>query len=265
VVTLNLWNRFGPWPDRLAPLRAQLAELSPDLVGLQEVVKSDDGDRLDQAALLAEGAGYHVAWVPTGPGAVWGNAVLSRWPIARTLSFPLPRGGTDEQRVLLFAEIDAPFAKVPFFVTHLNWKLHQGHVRELQVRELADRVAQLAPTSGFPPIVCGDFNAEPESDEIRFLRGLTSLRGKSVYFADAFVAAGGGGKGVTFSRKNPYAAAVREPERRLDYIFVRGPDADGRGDVLEARVCFDRPDAARVWPTDHFGVTAVLTVSPTTA
>lgn len=239
-------------------LRDQLAELSPHLAGLQEVVRSDDGDRLDQATLLAEHLGYHSLWARTGSSHVWGNAILSRWPIARSEHFPLPRGGTDEQRILLFAEIEAPFGKIPFFTTHLNWKLHHGYVRELQVREIAERIAHLAPTSGFPPILCGDFNAEPDSDEIRFLRGLTSLRGRSVYFADAFALAGDGSKGTTFSRKNPYAAMVREPERRLDYIFVRGPDTENRGEVLEARVCFDRPDEAGVWPTDHFGVAAVI-------
>jgi hypothetical protein len=33
--------------------------------------------------------------------------------------------------------------------------------------------------------VMGDFNAEPDSDEIRFLRGLTGFGGPCVYFATA--------------------------------------------------------------------------------
>jgi endonuclease/exonuclease/phosphatase family metal-dependent hydrolase len=106
--------------------------------------------------------------------------------------------------------------------------------------------------------VCGDFNAEPDSDEIRFMRGLTGLGGKCVYFADSFGIAGEG-PGFTFARRNPYAAQVREPNRRIDYIFVRGPDDRGRGEPLSARVCFDEP-THDVWPTDHFGVSATISV-----
>ncbi len=127
------------------------------------------------------------------------------------------------------------------------------------MRELADRVAQLAPVDGFPPLLLGDFNATPESDEIRFLSGLTSLGGESVYFADTFAVAGDGSRGATFSRKNPYAATLREPDRRIDYVFVRGPDEQGRGEPLEARVCFDEPvDGA--FASDHFGVIARISV-----
>src|SRR5205823_5553953 len=150
-----------------------------------------------------------------------GNAILSRWPIGKSLVLPLPN--TDEHRCVTFAEIDSPHGKIPFFTTHLNWMLHEGHVRQKQVRALADLVAEHAPLSGFPPIVCGDFNAEPDSDEIRFMRGLTGLGGKCVYFGDCFGITGEG-PGHTFTRRNPYSAQVREPDRRIDYIFVRGPD-----------------------------------------
>ena len=38
VLTLNVWNREGPWPDRLALVRSWIDRLQPDLIGLQEVV-----------------------------------------------------------------------------------------------------------------------------------------------------------------------------------------------------------------------------------
>ena len=38
VATLNIWNRLGPWEQRLPAIRSGIAELSPDLLGLQEVV-----------------------------------------------------------------------------------------------------------------------------------------------------------------------------------------------------------------------------------
>lgn len=261
MATLNIWNRSGPWTERLAAIREGLTALAPDVVGLQEVVRGTEGDMLDQAAELAAGFGYNVAFgrTPIDRGHPFGNAILSRWPIAKTDVFALPRGGTDEFRNLLWAEIDAPFGPLPFFTTHLNWKLHEGHVRVLQIHEIAARVRRLAPTNGFPPIVVGDFNAEPDSDEMRFMRGLTGLGGECVYFADAFLLAGDGGSGPTFCRRNPYAAVVREPDRRIDYVYVRGPDDRGRGEPLDARVCFDAPAGpAGVFPTDHFGVVATI-------
>ena len=98
----------------------------------------------------------------------------------------------------------------------------------------------------------------PDADEVRFLRGLTALGGKSTYFADCFGLTGEG-PGVTFSAKtNPFAADTHEPERRIDYVFVRGPDAQVRGKPVSARVCFDTPHEG-VYPSDHYGVVAEIT------
>jgi endonuclease/exonuclease/phosphatase family metal-dependent hydrolase len=262
AATLNIWNRFGPWEERLIAIRKRLVELSPDVIGLQEVLRSTSGDRLDQAQALTSGLDYQFAWgvASESHGFPVGNAILSRWPIVRSETFALPNGGSDERRSLVFAELDAPFARVPFFVTHLNWMLHHGHVRQEQVRFIADTIARVAPIDGFPPILVGDFNAEPDSDEIRFMRGLTGLGGKCVYFADAFGVAGDRSLGATFARRNPFAAANHEPDRRIDYVFVRGPDQNLRGEPVDARVCFDEP-VGGVFPSDHFGVIARISTS----
>lgn len=257
AATLNIWGRFGPWEERLASIRDGLKRLAPDVIGMQEVLRLPD---FDQAALVSEGLDYEFAWGQASEDAGYpiGNAILSRYPILRSEVLVLPNGGSDETRSVLFAELDAPFGKVPFFCTHLNWKLHHGHVRQLQVRALTDFVAKVAPVRDFPPLVVGDFNAEPDSDEIRFMRGLTGLGGRCVYFADAFHVAGDGTPGATFSKKNPFAEPIREPERRIDYIFVRGPDETQRGEPTSASLCFDEPHEG-AFPSDHFGVVATIT------
>ena len=257
---MNIWNRLGHWEKRVEVIRHHLAKLAPDVMGLQEVIKLEGEYEVNQAAEIASGFGYELALGRGVDAAPWGlcNAVLSKWPIRRTVVFTLP--GTDEARCVVFAEIDTPSGKLPFFSTHLNWKLDEGHVRELQIRALTSFVESVAPSSAehaLPPILVGDFNAEPESDEIRFMRGLTSLGGRSVYFADCFGVAGDGSRGTTFSRRNPHAAPLREPERRIDYIFVRGPDEKLRGEPLHASVCFDEP-VGDVWASDHFGVVATI-------
>lgn len=259
VLTLNIWNRQGPWEARLALIRKGLVELAPDLIGLQEVL-AHEGQSL--AHMIAEGLGYEVAFGMAhdlGGGVLFGNAVLSRWPIARTQVFPLPTGDTDEQRSVLFAEISSPHGALPFFVTHLNWKFHHGAVREAQVVAVAEIVMREAPMEGLPPILVGDFNAQPESTEIRFLKGLHALNQKSVYFADTFDQTGTG-PGYTYDPvHNPFAAITHEYPRRIDYIFVRGPDKRVRGKPLSSRVVFDEI-VDGVAASDHYGVFSEISI-----
>jgi len=259
IVTLNIWNRGGPWDERLAAIRAGVADHAPDVIGLQEVLRPASGAGFDQALQIADGFGYHIGFgvaMKTGDFS-FGNAVLSKFPILRSQTFELPQLDAEEPRCLFFAELDAPFGKLPFFVTHLSWRFDEGHIREAQVKAIANHIRDLAPASGFPPIIVGDFNATPDSDEIRFMTGLSSLGARSVYFADAFGLTGHG-EGTTFSRRNPFATDLREPDRRIDYIFVR-PDQRGRGEPLDSSVCFDRP-VNGVYPTDHFGVMANIRI-----
>src|SRR5580658_4060092 len=79
VATLNIWNRFGPWDERLAAIRAGVRALSPDLLGLQEVVRlaPGDGDGLDQTSAIGDGFGYHAAYSRAHDEKWFGNALLS--------------------------------------------------------------------------------------------------------------------------------------------------------------------------------------------
>jgi endonuclease/exonuclease/phosphatase family metal-dependent hydrolase len=258
VLTLNIWNRQGPWEQRLRLIRAGIEQLAPDLVGLQEVLEAGGRSQADE---VGEGLDYQAAFgVAQDLGdARFGNAVLSRWPITRSRVLPLPAGATDEHRSLLHAEIASPHGAVPFFVTHLNWKLHHGAVREQQVVAVAGHVKAVAPIAGLPPILVGDFNAEPDSTEIRFLRGLHALGGVSTYLADCFGLVGEG-TGVTFdATRNPFAAPTHEPPRRIDYVFVRGPDRQARGKPLAARVVMTEVESG-VCATDHYGVLAEVSI-----
>jgi endonuclease/exonuclease/phosphatase family metal-dependent hydrolase len=143
------------------------------------------------------------------------------------------------------------------FVTHLTFQHHHCAARCEQVRALTDHVVSLAPIDGPPPVLLGDFNADPDSDEMRFLRGLTPLGGPSVYFADCWTATGHTDVGYTYDRSNPYALRSREPSRRIDYIYVRGPDRHLRGEPLSASLALNEPSEG-VWPSDHFAVVAEI-------
>jgi endonuclease/exonuclease/phosphatase family metal-dependent hydrolase len=120
---------------------------------------------------------------------------------------------------------------------------------------LAEFVAESRPTD-YPPIMCGDFNADPLSDEIRMLTGRATVPVPRLVFVDAWEVAGDG-PGVTWSNENPYAVRDLEPDRRIDYVFVGWPKARGAGHVVSASV--EGIDAVHgVYPSDHYAVLAEL-------
>jgi len=263
ILTLNLWHDSGPYAQRAERIREWIDRLDPDLIGFQEVLRGPDAD---QAAELLAGRDYHLDFVCASP--FWrpdegdrrrefGNAVASRWPIADRESTRLPDGGDGEMRAAIAVTVDAPFGPVGFTCTHLNWKFHHGAIREEQVAAVCDLARRHRPRDGFPPILVGDFNAEPDSAEIRYVTGLQSLGGRSVCFLDAWRVAGASGPGHTWSNRNPYARVALEPDRRIDYVFVGLPQRSGLGQLLSCRVvCND--EKGGVWPTDHWGVYAEL-------
>jgi endonuclease/exonuclease/phosphatase family metal-dependent hydrolase len=260
-------------------IRKQLVELSPAVVGLQEVLRMVPDESAppeptpdnDQASEIAAGLGYDVAYgvaADYSGGLKFGNALLSKYKILDSRTFRLPGADSGETRSLLNALLDTPWGRLPAFVTHLNWKLHHGAVRVKQAVYLAERIFVLTPVEAefLPPILMGDFNADPESDEIRYLKGLHVLDGRSVYFADVWqYAEPSAGPGHTFARDNAFARVAGEPNRRIDYVFVRGPDKKMRGEPVLVQRAFDQPEqsaSGTVWCSDHYGVVCDLAMAP---
>src|SRR5262249_34202769 len=153
-----------------------------------------------------------------------------------------------ERRILLGATLAVPDGNggerpAHVFTTHLTYRLHDGLKRQAQVECLdafiaAQIAAQGAAGQGGITVLCGDLNAGPRTDELRFLRGEHALAGRTVYWQDAFAArhpelALMGGD--TWSSRNPYPVPWLEPDRRIDYVMVSPLTRDGRGRVLDAR------------------------------
>jgi endonuclease/exonuclease/phosphatase family metal-dependent hydrolase len=257
VVTLNIWNLSGRWRARRRAIVSVLRDSAPDVVCLQEVVESERGN---QAAWLASELGdwsYAYAGEPARrPDALFGNAVLSRWPIDDTASARLPYEPDEAEvrRVVVHARTGG----VDVFSTHLAWQLDDAALRERQVVALMAFVrSRTDAAAGFGPVVAGDFNAEPDSSAIRYLTGLLPLEGASTYLQDAWRLAGDGGPGLTWSNTNPHAALDAEPDRRIDYVFSGHHGRSGAGRPLACRVVADEP-VDGIWPSDHFGVLAEL-------
>jgi endonuclease/exonuclease/phosphatase family metal-dependent hydrolase len=258
-----VWGRYGPWEERTPVIEANLRAIDADVVCLQEAWEDD---ARSQPAELATALGlsfvYERAFMMNGGWS--GNAVLSRWPIARhaVTELPMQGGGavdTDEgeRRLLVFTEIDGPRGPLQVFCTHLSWRADWSGVRQAQIRTVCEVVRAHTPRS-FPAVLCGDLNAEPMSDEIRLLTGLTAVPVPGVIFRDAWAVAGDPGDGATVSPRNPYVAAALEPAARIDYVMVGWAKLGGAGQVLGTRVAGDEPGPDGLLASDHFAVVTEL-------
>ncbi len=263
IASWNLWGRYGPWHARQPVIERNLHEIDADIVALQEVWDDDSGN---QADALARALGYEEPVYAANlerDGVRSGNAILSRWPIARHEARVLPRTAgdarddEDEERIVVFAEIDGPRGPIQLLCAHLSWRDDHSAIRQQQVAEICRFVRELRPRT-FPAVLCGDLNADPDSDEVRMLTGAAAVPVPGVMFRDAWLAAGHGTKpGYTCVHDNPFYAPLLDRERRIDYIMAGTPKLGGAGHVVDARVA-GRVTVDGIWPSDHCAVVATL-------
>jgi endonuclease/exonuclease/phosphatase family metal-dependent hydrolase len=280
VLQLNVGSLLEPgWDERRHEVVAWVERLEPDVICFQEIWESDAaantaGWIVDELAERGEVWHWAFAGAPFHPD-LWadqsmrfGSAILSRWPIdsSRYDRLPVvhdPEPFVDQVPWELFS---VRTAGLDVFSTHLAAAPHQGRDRVEQVLAIdriiaevrggADRVVpgQRRPT--MPAILCGDLNAEPDSDEIRFLSSLTAIDDRTTFFQDAWRVAGDGGPGYTQDwRTNPIAAALNVHRKRIDYVFVGDPflRVGNAGRVVRAEVVADVP-LTGVLASDHCGL-----------
>lgn len=261
VLQLNMWARYGPYPDREPRLRRLFEELRPDLVALQEVDVAAAGSQwANQAEELLGPLGYRVAYTPHPGDQHPGIAAASRLPVERSEVAELGHDGV-AIAIRVRAGEDAFWfcSAVP-----LSWLPGREGEREDECLALDEWLTGLAAHDSIPPILAGDFDATPDAASIRFLTGLQSLGGRSTYWADAFALAGDGSPGHTWTTESPYVqpfaeAVFGEPahHRRIDYVFVGSPIRwRPRLVVRSARVVGRYEDGAA--PSDHYGVLAEI-------
>ncbi len=143
------------------------------------------------------------------------------------------------------------------FTTHLTWGLGRSALRVAQVRALAGFIADHSAGCTYPPVVTGDFNAEPGSDELRLLGGLLADPAvPGLVLLDSWRYADPRDPGFTWDLRNPYQDDSLIPNSRIDYILV-GLPWEGRGRVESVRLAGNAP-VHGVWPSDHFAVVADL-------
>jgi endonuclease/exonuclease/phosphatase family metal-dependent hydrolase len=281
VVQLNAGSLLEPrWTDRRHEVVAWLARLVPDVVCLQEIWEDAKtantagwlAGELERAAASGDGGDGPWHWEfggsPFGtrvwpdPTLRFGSAVLSRWPIDQVTYHRLPVEGSDEPFVVdvPWEVLHARTAGVDVFSCHLAAAPIDAPQRRLQVVAL-DEIVQAGrdPASPLPAIVAGDFNAEPDSDEIRFLCGFTSLDGRTTFYQDAWRVAGDGPGFTQDWRTNRMAAAMNVHRKRIDYVFVGDSWSrpGGAGRVVSATLAFHEP-LTGLLASDHAGLVVDL-------
>ncbi len=166
IATYNIhgWRTLSLQPNYQL-ITDTLAATEADIIGLNEVVHRSAGDSHAQSALetLADRLGMYHAFGPCLrwpaqddlPEEAFGNALLSRWPIAANAGHLLTPVEGKEQRGLLEARIQLPADEtLTVYVTHLDHTDEEARLTQLRaVREwtLRDRKR--------PHFVMGDFNA----------------------------------------------------------------------------------------------------------
>ena len=134
LATLNI--KHGA--EGLDTIAAAIREVSPDIIGLQEVdVFCERSGYVDEVEELARLAGYpyraFARAIPLGSGE-YGTAILSRFPIESFEVTPL-ESGNGENRALGHAVIDAEGIRLDVFVTHLSFE--DRNVRIGQMKTIA--------------------------------------------------------------------------------------------------------------------------------
>lgn len=230
VMTYNIHSGFSmAGRQDLEAIAKVIEDADPDIVVLQEVsrVRLMDGSP-DLSTWFSRRLGMPVIFQGTEEP-IWGNAILSRYPVLESGSGDLPRAGTLIGRGYLWAGVDVGGPQ-PLLViaTHLHHIDDEPLPRQAQVPVILEFWNE----QGFS-LLMGDLNAKPDSVEM----GMVAAAGMVDSWGEA-----GEGLGLTSSSGNP--------EKRIDWIWHTD-------DMVAVEI-----QVLQTLASDHFPVLATLDLSP---
>ena len=243
IATYNIHKGLSHFNRRMVlhELRERLRELNADIVFLQEVQGESNGHARrhnnypaqPQYEFLADQIWPHHAY---GKNAVYdqghhGNAVLSRYPIARWDNQDVSAHRL-ESRGLLHCEIPLPDFSHPLHCICVHFGLF-ARWRGMQFNALVERIKQMVPPDA-PLIIAGDFND--------WRNHASRLLVRELQLHEVFEVCHG---------KPARSYPVGLPLLRMDRIYVRGMD------IRQAEVHAHHP-----WNkiSDHAALSATLTL-----
>jgi len=181
VATYNVHGCFGTDRRRSETRIADvIAELSADLVGLQELdLSRRRSSGVDQAALIAGQLGWHRHFHPamrTGDEH-YGDAIVSRFPLTLRRAGELPGPAPfycREKRGAIAMDAETPLGVVRIINTHFGL----GQTERLRQAHALTSPEWLGANSGDTPLILlGDFNSLPRSRACRAIaRHLRAVR-----------------------------------------------------------------------------------------
>ncbi|MCK5642710.1 MAG: endonuclease/exonuclease/phosphatase family protein, partial [Gammaproteobacteria bacterium] len=197
IMTYNLHNGFNT-DGRLdmEALARVIEESNPDVVALQEISRGWlISGRLDMLTWLSQRLEMPYISGPTADS-LWGNAILSNFPILEYANYELPPRDLPIKRGFTAALIDIGDGQILQVVAnHFHHPEEGSAIRQVQSEVIVDFY------SGVGSVVyLGDFNAEPDTTEMEMLRNaglVDSLAGRD---------------DLTFNSDDLY--------QRIDYIWV---------------------------------------------
>ncbi len=226
IMTYNLHNGFNAdgYLDMEALARV-IEESHPDIVALQEISRGwVISGRLDMLTWLSQRLNMPYVFGPTAD-ALWGNAILSRYPIVEYKNFELPPRDLFILRGFTAAIVDLGNGdSLQVITTHYHHLVDDSDIRQLQTPVIVDfwNNAQRS-------VILGDLNAEPDAPEIVLLR--------EAGLVDALAGA---------QPTSAYTYHSSGLYQRIDYIWV-SPDLE----VKEAHVPFSNA-------SDHLPVVVLI-------
>ncbi|HEX9143870.1 MAG TPA: endonuclease/exonuclease/phosphatase family protein [Candidatus Binatia bacterium] len=242
IATLNLEQNHKRWELRRELIAAQLAELKPAILALNEIyLPAQTGRWLQRAAAKRFGSKYTLLQQSKVGDAsrIEAEGLLTSFPVIETASLDY-RSHNCVAQVARF-EIDERCLDV--YVTHLINVSVEESAREYQVVQLLEWV-QSRQDADFC-VICGDFNATLHQPSIRLMSSLfRATQSQPTAFTP-----------LQEPKGNPTRPQWERFDRCIDFIWVTksmGVQASG--------LCFNRPapDDPTLWPSDHVGVWADL-------
>ena len=154
VMTYNIHQGFGQdgvlGIERIAEV---IRQADADIVAIQEsdTARVSSGNQ-DAVRFLAVRLGYHEAYGPLTRDQIFGVSILSRFPILRWETIPLP--STEAERVMVEADVQIGVQVLRVYVAHFGLLDAERAVQ-------ADFVRQITSSAPSPRILLGDFNSVP--------------------------------------------------------------------------------------------------------
>lgn len=237
-MSYNLHQSFGTAGDMdVAAIATVIQESGATVVGLQEVARAGLlNANTDLVYLLGDRLGWeHVVFFGT-TDPVWGNAILSRYPLGETERRLLPRVDTPYQRGYLAVPVATPEGEVLFISTHLQHindpdshdEDPEADLYPVHHEQLAVVVEEWAGRQ--PAVLVGDLNARPGWRQVDELL--------EAGWVDAWASAGSG---------DGFTANAADPLHRIDYVFSTPDLTTVKIEVVDSQA------------SDHFAVVADLT------